>query len=130
MAPANQVLMQTASTIVKNQQDNSAVSVRLILDSGSQRSYIMEKLARELRLPLDKAEKLSIVTFGSDKLKKIECRPSELSLTLKDGSVMIVKVTVVPSITGKINRISLKTEDIEFLNKEFSADKLADSLPC
>ena len=43
---------------------------------------------------------------------------------------MLLKVTVVPSITGKINRTPLKAEDIEFLNKEFSADKLADSLPC
>ena len=43
---------------------------------------------------------------------------------------MSLKVTVVPSITGKINQIPLKAEDIEFLNREFSADKLADSLPC
>ena len=122
-ACANQVLMQTATTTVRNPQDNSVVSVHLILDSGSRRSYITEKLAKRLKLPLDQTEKLSVVTFGSDKPKKIECRPSELSLILKDGSVMSLKVTVVPSITGK-------AEDIEFLNREFSADKLADSLPC
>ena len=95
--------MQTATTTVRILQDNSAVSIRLILDSGSQRSYITEKLAKGLKLPLDQTEKLSVVTFGSDKPKKIECRPSELSLILKDGSVMSLKVTVVPSITGKIN---------------------------
>ena len=78
---------------------------------------------------MDKTEKLSVVTFGSDKPKKIECRLSELSLTLKDGGVMSLRVTVVLSITGKINRILLKAEDIEFLNKEFSANKLADLLP-
>jgi len=126
---ANQVLMQTASTTVKNPKADSTVSVCLLFDLGSQRSRITEKLAKELRLPADKTEKLSVVTFGSDKQKKITCRLSELSLTLKDGSVMSLKVTVVPSITGKINRIPLKAEDIEFLNKEFSANKLADSLP-
>ena len=48
-----------------------------------------------------------------------------MPLTLKDGNVMTLKVTLVPSITGKINRVTLRTEDIELLNKEFSADKLA-----
>ena len=39
---ANQVLMQTATTTVRNPQDNASASVRLILDSGSQRLYITE----------------------------------------------------------------------------------------
>ena len=43
---------------------------------------------------------------------------------------MSLRVTVVPNITEKINRAPLKTEDIVFLNKEFTKDKLADSLPC
>ena len=53
-----------------------------------------------------------------------------VNLTLRDGSVTPLKVTVVPSIAATINRIPLKVEDIAFLNKEFSMDKLADSLPC
>ena len=36
---------------------------------------------------------------------------------------------VVPNITGKTNRIPIKAEDVEFINKEFFEDKLADSLP-
>ena len=32
---ANQVLMQTATTTVKNPQDNSSASIRIILDSGN-----------------------------------------------------------------------------------------------
>ena len=78
-ACANQVLMQTVLTTVRNPQDNSAVSVRLILDLGSQRLYITKKLAKELKLSLDRTEKLSVVTFGSDKPKKIECRSNELT---------------------------------------------------
>ena len=130
VACANQVVMQTATTTVKNPQDDSSVSVRLILDSGSQRSYITEKLAKGLNLSLNQTERLSVVTFGSDKPKRIECKSSELSLLLKDGSVLSLRVTVVPNITGKINRVPLKLGDIEFINKEFSEHKLADSLPC
>ena len=43
---------------------------------------------------------------------------------------MLLKVAVVPSITEKVNRIPLKKEDLEFLNKEFTKGKLADTLPC
>ena len=114
MASSNQVLMQTATVVVKNSQGNSSVSVRLILDSGSQRSYITESLAKGLKLTIDPTEKLSVVTFGSDKPKRIDYRPSKLELLLKDGSVKSLKVAVVPSITGKINRVPLKKEDIEF----------------
>lgn len=69
----NQVLMQTATTMVKNPQRDLSVSVHLILDSGSQRSYITEKLAKGLNLTLDSTENLSVITFGSDKPKKIKC---------------------------------------------------------
>ena len=40
--------------------------VRLILDSGSQRTYVTEKLAKELKLNLGPSEYLSIATFGSN----------------------------------------------------------------
>jgi len=42
---------------------------------------------------------------------------------------MPMNVTVVPSITGKINCVPLKEEDIQFLKGEFAEGKLADSLP-
>ena len=41
---------------------------------------------------------------------------------------MCLDVSVVPNITGKINRFPFKTEQVEFLNK-FGQDMLADSLP-
>ena len=42
---------------------------------------------------------------------------------------MPMNITVVPSITGKINRVPLKEEDLQFLKGEFAEGKLADSLP-
>jgi len=125
--PSSQVLMQTETTLIRNTQGDSSASVDLILDSGSQRSYITEKLAK---LILDPTEKLSVITFGLDEPKKIDCKPSKLQLILRDGSVMSLKITVVPSITGKINQAPVKVEDVEFLNKQFSENKLADSSPC
>ena len=42
---------------------------------------------------------------------------------------MTMNITVVPSITGKINHVPLKEEDLQFLKREFAEGKLADSLP-
>ena len=53
IASTNQVLMQTATVTVKNRKHNLSASVRLVLDSGSQRSYITEKLAKVLKMTLD-----------------------------------------------------------------------------
>lgn len=129
VANTNQVLMQTANAIVKNTQDGSSLSVRLILDSGSQRSYVTESLAKGLKMAMHPTEKLTVVTFGSNRPKSIDCKQGSLNLLLKDGSVMPINVTVVPNITGKINRVPLKQEDLEFLKNEFVEGKLADSLP-
>ena len=43
---------------------------------------------------------------------------------------MTMKVTVVPNVTGKINRVPIKAKDIEFLNKEFSHGLLVDMVSC
>lgn len=61
---ANQgVLLQTAQALVFN-PDNPQHSkrVRIILDSGSQRSYVTERLKMELSL---QPKGMSIMTFGS-----------------------------------------------------------------
>ena len=49
MASSNQVLMQTATAVVKNVKSVSSVS---ILDSESQRSYITENLVKGPLTPL------------------------------------------------------------------------------
>ena len=129
MASSRHILMQTATVMVKDLHGKLSAKIRLILDSGSQRSYVTESLAKQLKLPLDTTERLSVVTFASDKPKQLECKSSKVQLSLKDGKTMTLKITVVPNITGKIHRVPLRMEDIEFLNKELGHSMLADPLP-
>ena len=129
MASSRHILMQTATVMVKDLHGKLSAKIRLILDSGSQRSYVTESLAKQLKLPLDTTESLSVVTFASDKPKQLECKSSKVQLSLKDGKTMTLKITVVPNITGKIHRVPLRMEDIEFLNKELGHSMLADPLP-
>jgi len=122
------VLMQTATTTVKNVQGSSSMPVRLILDSGSQRTYVTEKLAKELKLRLGPSENLSIATFGVNQSTKLQCNSSKLQLHLKDGSAMSLDVTVVPSITGRITHTPLSPVDAKFLKESTLEDKLADTI--
>jgi len=119
------VLMQTITTTVKSTQGSSSKPVRLILDSGSQRTYVTEKLAKELKLNLGPSENLSIATFTSNQSAKLQCKPSKLQLYLKDGSLVSIDVTVVPSITGRITCTPLSSADVKFLKESALEDKLA-----
>ena len=66
------VLMQTALTEIKNPETLETAPVRLLLDSGgSHRSYISERLARELNLKSDGEQDIRVVTFGSIASKRI-----------------------------------------------------------
>ena len=100
----------------------------MILDSGSQRIYVTEKLAKNLQLQLNSHERLSVVTFGTEKLRYLQYMPSKLQLILKDGNPMVLDVSVVPSITGRITRTPLSDDDTTFLKSEGWESKLADVL--
>ena len=67
LPPTNQVLMQTATALIKNIAGDISHIIRIILVCGSQRMYVTEKLAKELHLNLSPPEKLAVVTLGTDK---------------------------------------------------------------
>lgn len=60
------ILLQTAHASVSNPNaGEQSKNVRLILDLGSQKSYITENLRRELNLPSVSTETLVVKTFGN-----------------------------------------------------------------
>lgn len=129
VACGNQVLMQSATTSASNTSSSKSMSVRMILDSGSQRTYITQKLAENLQLKLNQPETVTVVTFGSDKPKQIKYRLTELRLALKNGSSMLIEASVVPHITGRISRAPINSENVTFLKSKEWETKLADTLP-
>ena len=129
LTSGSQVQMQTAISMIKNLSGNTSTSVHMILDSGSQRTYVTETLAEKLHLQLNSPERLSVVTFGTEKPKYLQYMPSKIQLILKDGSLIILNVSVVPNITGRITRNPLNQNDKTFLKSEGWESKLADVLP-
>ncbi len=62
--------MQTALTEIKGNDSDKSEEVRLILDSGSHRTYITQRLAERLHLKVESEQEIHLVTFGSEKSKR------------------------------------------------------------
>ena len=77
------VLMQTAKTDIKNPESDIKQETRILLDSGSQRTYITESLAKMLNLKLGDRDEFTLVTLGSEKPKRTETRNTKLDIVLR-----------------------------------------------
>ena len=80
------ILLQSAKTIIhRTGSAEQGVKARIILDSGSQRSYITNCLKDGLSLPVECQEKMLIKTFGSQNEKLQTCDAVSFSVKLPDG---------------------------------------------
>ena len=98
---------------------------QLLLDYVSQRRYITKYMAEKLQLREIGKNLLVIYTFGTNKPENIETPVVEIEIRLNSGVTMHMKANVVPNITGKIQRVPVKDEIKEKLQKY----ELADIIP-
>ena len=77
--------MQTARTYGYVENSTKLLPVRVILDSGSQSSYITNHLKRKLGLIPTKTDTLNLNTFGNEKFSKRDCDLIKLRLQRKHG---------------------------------------------
>ncbi|CAG2200281.1 unnamed protein product [Mytilus edulis] len=99
------------------------------MDSGSQRTYITENLAKRLNLKKKATEEITLVTFGADKPKTLRTQKVSLKIRLKDGVCMLIDANVVPKITGSILRRPLQMDVCENMKYLCNNLQLADTLP-
>ena len=123
------VLMQTAMTEVRGHESSRLESVRLLFDSGSNRTYISEDLARRLRVTYCGNQEIQLLTFGSKKIKRITTRSAVVDVKLKSGSFMSLTVNVVPTISGLLHRKPVSKLGFEQVKAVIDSVQLADTLP-
>ncbi len=70
-ANKRRAFLQTATT--QAYAEGKQVPVRILMDSGSQRTYITDSLKNELGLIAEKTEVLNLNTFGNDQIQKRKC---------------------------------------------------------
>jgi hypothetical protein len=75
-----QVMLQTATAIATNEDGSKSTKVKILFDSGSQRSYITDCLKSRLNIKAKKTETLHRNTFGERSYRKRKCEVSPLSL--------------------------------------------------
>ena len=80
----NLVLLQTAKAKVFNPHTSQPViTVRVLFDSGSQRSYITNKLKDALRLQPEQKQGMSIKTFRTDTARVHICEIVEVGMKME-----------------------------------------------
>ena len=123
------VIMQTAMTDLENGKDEEngiKQNVRVLLDSGSQRTYISRDITDKLKLTPINKNFLTIYTFGTTKSKCIATPVVEVTMTPTSGVIMRIKANVVPSVTSTIERTPFRSKTIKQTLKQY---ELADMIP-
>ena len=93
------VLLQTARAHVHNPSDpQRTLEVRLLLDGGSQRLYITDRVRKLLALEPSGEDRLSIAAFGSRQEKPKVCPIVNVGLRTRGYSHMHLSLFVVPMI--------------------------------
>ena len=74
------IALQTAKILMQNPDTKNKVECRIILDTGSHRTYVKESVSRKLGLKAAGTERLQVNTFGSKEAKQKVYRRVNASL--------------------------------------------------
>lgn len=90
--------MQTAQMRVfrPNASLNTAKKVGAVFDTGSQRTYLTEEVAKELQLATIRSEKLRIQTFGRVEETDTTCPVVEMAIKTYNCTPLKIEALVVP----------------------------------
>ena len=125
--PGNSVLLQTASCDVLDAAGQPHPA-RILLDSGSQRSFITNSLARRLGLKPELKETISLSTLTATHSKTIHTDLVTVKIQLRDGSSANLHVNSIPTITNELARPAIPERDLEYI-RVMDATSLADTIP-
>ena len=127
IASGERVLLQTANVPIQTAK-GKLIMARVLLDSASHRTFMTEKLAKELKLQSEHKELLSVSTFGAKNPQDVDTYVVHFNVMSKDSSPLPLQANVVCKITGPIQRGPLQSSDLEFL-LSVSPGKMADTVP-
>ena len=123
------VLMQTARGNILNPNNEMEENACMLFDSGSQRTYITEALAKKLNLTLGEKSKNALVTFGSKKPQLVDTPSTVLNMKLRDGTILKLTANVIPTIIGEMQRRPLDKRFLQNWEYLWRDNVLADALP-
>ena len=106
--------MQTATASVSNLENNYITTdVRVIFNSGSQRTYMNEVLCEKLKFPFIRSERIIVKTFGNNDFKT------------RDVNVVLIKFCTehnnffVKAICSLVICVDLTNQNCKFVSKRY-----------
>ena len=126
------ILLQIGTAEVSDVEGNSSVFSRILFDSGSQRSYVSEELARRLGLKVLRKENVVIKTFGRNdesELSRLNVVRFKVRHRSQRGIVKCVQALRIPSLCSPLsNQCFSETKRFELLaSLDFAEDFVNDS---
>ena len=126
------VLLQTAKTVAYKEGEKVGIPIRILLDNGSQRTYITEDLQRKLGLKPIAKETVHLNTFGGEGFSKNVCQVVKLKLKGINSERIEVNALSVPKFCSALpSRVDPKDyshlENLE-LADHFDSDNDSDSV--
>ncbi len=118
------VAMQTVVTTARNPENGSEMVVSILLDSGSKRTYVSEKVANMLQLTARQNYTRRICTFNSKETKDLKSGVTDVELLGKDDSFLSLTGNIVDRITGSVSlgAISMSKKDNDLVKTLKMAD--------
>ena len=126
LAAGEQVIIQTALIEAMDPVQSKSDITRVLLDTGSQRTYITEEIVKKLKLTTEGNVKLTVFTFRASKPKEITTPIVTVLLKSKKGTTVSIKASVVPKISGNVQRASIKIDNQFKIIRKY---ELADTFP-
>ena len=118
------IFLQTATTQACAQ--GNQVPVRILMDSGSQRTYITDTLKNKLELVPEKTELLNLNTFGNDQVEQRKCDKVKLQLKGRSRDIGISALSL-PKICAPLTEM-LDVDDYPHLEGlQLADDHLIDN---
>ena len=122
--PGDTILLQTARTAIFNPiKPKKTIEVRMLFDSGSQNSYVTDRVRRSLQLEPTGGQTLSIAAFGASKEQIQVCPIVSIGLCKRGYPDTTLLFHVVPTICNPLTSqpITASVEANEhFVNLEFA----------
>lgn len=106
-------ILQTAVATAKGEEESKELACRLLLDSGSQRTYVTQQLAKRLKLPVEEECQLSIFTFGAKSPQVIDSNLVRLQILTRLNKVITLHANVVPSISVGVPYPDINLEGLD-----------------
>ena len=120
------ILLQTARLeLIRSGGNGPLISARAMLDSGSQRTYVTNRLRDQLRLPTVSTERIRIKTFGSTESCDDSFDVVHLGIKTKEGGIVEIAALVVPLICSPLTSQPINASSEHY--EQLTGLELADS---